>query len=129
MPRRRNKGRSRAVREERFERSLDVMNYEMSMKTAESMAKYHSGYVEPIEKRLRTIELIFGVALARWCYWKLNDAWHWLYMKFTESEPDPEKEGMDPGPGASENEIKKEKFGPTSSIGYGIKTVPPVYPH
>ena len=90
MATRRNKARSGAVRREQFERSLEAMNYEMSIKTAESMAKYHTGYVEPLEKRLRTIELLLGVALMRWCYWKLDDAWCWLYMKFTEPEPEPE---------------------------------------
>lgn len=140
MPRRRNKGRSRAVREERFERSLDVMNYEMSMKTAESMAKYHEAYVEPLEKRLRTVELFFGVVFVRWCHRKLGYAWHWLYMKFTESELDIEEGGVDPDFDAllqpekistktGENKIKKKGAGPTNSTGYGIKTVPPVYPH
>ena len=125
MPKRRNKARSGAVRREQFERSLDVMNYEMSLKTAESMAKYHTGYVEPIEKRLRTIELLIGVALARWCYWKLDSAWRWLYMKFTKSVPDSgERENSDPEsaagllealPNDQENEIKR--------------TVRPVYQH
>ena len=118
MAKRRNKARSGAVRREQFERSLDVMNYEMSLKTAESMAKYHTEYVGPIEKRLRTIELLFGVAFARWCCRKFDDAWHWLYMKFTESVSDPEEGGIDPDPDAppqpegipteaSENEIKR----------------------
>ena len=117
MPRRRNKARSGAVRREQFERSLDTMNYEMSLKTAESMAKYHTAYVEPIEKRLRTIELLLGVALVRWCYWKLDGAWHWLYMKFTKSVPDSEgEENIDPDaapgllealPNDQENEIKR----------------------
>jgi len=101
------------------------MNYEMSLKTAESMAKYHTAYVEPIEKRLRTIELLLGVALVRWCYWKLDGAWHWLYMKFTKSVPDSEGgENIDPDaapgllealPNDQENEIKR--------------AVGPVYPH
>ena len=126
MATRRNKARSGAVRREQFERSLEAMNYEMSIKTAESMAKYHTGYVEPLEKRLRTIELLLGVALMRWCYWKLDDAWWWLYMKFTEPEPEPEEEGVGPDSDAppqpeetpteaSENEIKR--------------TVRPAYPH
>ena len=126
MATRRNKARSVAVRREQFERSLEAMNYEMSIKTAESMAKYHTGYVEPLEKRLRTIELLLGVALMRWCYWKLDDAWCWLYMKFTEPEPEPEEEGVGPDSDAppqpeetpteaSENEIKR--------------TVRPAYPH
>jgi hypothetical protein len=117
MATRRNKARSGAVRREQFERSLDAMNYEMSLKTAESMAKYHTAYVEPIEKRLRTIELLLGLALARWCYWKLDSAWHWLYMKFTKSVPDSEgEENIDPDaaprllealPNDQENEIKQ----------------------
>ena len=96
MSTRRNKARSGAVRREQFERSLDAMNYEMSLKTAESMAKYHTGYIGPLEKRLRVIELLLGLAFARWCYWKLNDRWHWLYVKFTK-----------PVPIAQENEIKE----------------------
>ena len=101
------------------------MNYEMSLKTAESMAKYHTAYVKPIEKRLRTIELLLGVALVRWCYWKLDDAWHWLYMKFTKPVLDSEEgENIDPDaapgllealPNDQENEIKR--------------VVRPVYPH
>ena len=125
MATRRNKARSGAVRREQFERSLDTMNYEMSLKTAESMAKYHTAYVEPIEKRLRTIELLLGVAFVRWFYWKLDDAWSWLYMKFTKPVPDSEEgENIDPDsaagllealPNDQENEIKR--------------TVRPVYPH
>ena len=101
------------------------MNYEMSLKTAESMAKYHTAYVEPIEKRLRTIELLLGVALVRWCHWKLDGAWHWLYMKLTTSVPDSEGgENIDPDavpgllealPNDEENEIKR--------------AVQPAYPH
>ena len=93
------------------------MNYEMSLKTAESMAKYHTGYVEPLEKRLRVIELLLGLALARWCYWKLDDAYHWLYIKFTEPVPELEIQEnvvpdvapslLDPSPIEQENEIKQ----------------------
>jgi hypothetical protein len=125
MATRRNKARSGAVRREQFERSLDTMNYEMSLKTAESMAKYHTAYVEPIEKRLRTIELLLGVALVRWCYWKLDGAWRWLYMKFTKPVPDSEGlENIDLNaargllealPNDQENEIKQ--------------AVRPAYPH
>ena len=117
MATRRNKARSGAVRKEQFERSLDAMNYEMSLKTAESMAEYHKAYVEPIEKRLRTIELLLGVALVRWCYWKLDGAWRWLYMKFTKPVLDSEEgENIDPDaapgplealPNDQENEIKR----------------------
>ena len=126
MPQRRNKARSGVVRREQFDRSLDVMNYEMSLKTAESMAKYHTEYVEPIEKRLRTIELLFGVALVRWCYWKLNDAWHWLYMKFTESVPDSEV-GEEPGGSLSSARKSSEREGRVSPD--PDASPQPVYPH
>lgn len=126
MPQRRNKARSGVVRREQFERSLDAMNYEMSLKTAESMAKYHTEYVEPIEKRLRTIELLFGVALARWCYWKLDDAWHWLYMKFTKSVSDSEV-GEEPGGSLSS---ARKSSGKEEGVAPDPDALPqPVYPH
>lgn len=96
--RRRNKARSGAVRQEQFERSMAGMNYEMADKTARSMAKYHTLKVEPLESRVRTIELVLGIAFLRWCYWKLDDAWHWLYMKVTEPVPETEVEEEDPEP-------------------------------
>ena len=126
MATRRNKARSGAVRREQFERSLEAMNYEMSLKTAESMAKYHTGYVEPLEKRLRTIELLLGIAFVRWCYWKLDDAWHWLYMKFTEEEPGPEEEEAGPEP----DTLPQPEETPTEASENAIKrTVRPAYPH
>ncbi len=114
MPRRRNKARSGAVRQEQFERSMAGMNYEMAGKVAQSMAKYHTMKVEPLERRVRTIELMFGIALVRWCYWKVADAYHAIYMKF--SEPIPEEESpepdavtslLEPMPDPVEEEIKQ----------------------
>lgn len=96
--RRRNKGRSGVVRSERLDRTLDAMNYEMADKTARSMAKYHTMKVMPLEGRIRTIEIMLGIALVRWCYWKVADAWHWIYMKFTESVPESEGEGEEEAP-------------------------------
>ena len=93
--RRRNKGRSGAVRREQFDRSLDAMNYEMADKTARSMAKYHTLKVEPLEGRIRTIELVLGIALVRWCYWTVADTYHRFYMRFTESVPDPSLDALD----------------------------------
>ena len=103
------------------------MNYEMSLKTAESMAKYHTAYVEPIEKRLRTIELLLGVALVRWCYWKLDSAWHWLYMKFTKSVPDSEG-GEEPGgslSGARKSRGREGRVGPDPDAAPGLLEASP----
>ena len=106
MATRRGKQRSRVIREERFERSMDVMTFEMAGKTAESLYIFHQKYVSPLEGRIRTIELLLGIAFVRWCYWKASDGWYWLLATFGEEVPDePEKEDdLDPDPPTDEPE-------------------------
>ena len=87
-----NKPQDRTVREGKFNRTLDAMNYEMAQKTAKSMAIFHEKYVTPLERRLMTIETVTGIRLMRWIRWELFGLWQRLYMRFTEAVPQEEGE-------------------------------------
>ena len=56
----------RAVREARFEATLEAFNQEIAAKTAMTLGEYHRRWVDPLEQRIANIELWLGIRAARW---------------------------------------------------------------
>lgn len=85
----------RAVREERFERSLDAMNFEMAQKVAHSLYLFHEEYVSPLEKRVTLLETLLGIRLFWWLYGLGERVVLWFYYTFTEPVPEDEDENQE----------------------------------
>lgn len=84
-----SQGRS-AVRVAQLERTLEGFNREIGVKVAESMHRYHTEYVTPLEERVLLLETILGIRLMRWLsrqFWML---WYAVSDRLSRSNEGPE---------------------------------------
>ncbi len=80
--------------------TLDAHSLQMAQGTAMALAKFHEGYVAPLERRILLIETITGIRLVRWVRyrlylgmrWVIDKIWHPFYMRFSEAKPVEESE-------------------------------------